>query len=399
MRKVLGIAWKDLLVRFATPMELLFFIVLPVIFAFIVSGFASSQGSAGDNRIVALVVDQDTTALSQELVQTLAGSQSVRPVTLDAAAAAAQFDDGDAPALLTIPAGFEASLRAGQPVNLDLRLEPTDASGLAAQQAIQAAAARVSQALAAADGSVAAAERVRPFAGEAERTAYFDASLAAAQSLLATAPARLTTVVAVQQEQEQYNGAVQGTAGQMLIWVFIPLLGTAGMMAYERATGTLKRLLTTPTSTPTYLLGTVVSQYGAGIVQMLLLVGFGALVMNIAWGPPLAVMAVLLAFGLSSVAMGVMLGAFVKTESQANGLSIMLGMVLGLLSGCLWPLELFPPVAQQIVHVIPMTWAMQALTDLAVRGRDFAAVLPAIGYMLASAALFFFIGVKRFRYE
>ncbi len=399
MRRVLGIAWKDLLVRFATPMELLFFIVLPVIFAFIVSGFASGQGGDGDNRIVALVVDQDATTLSQELVQTLAGSQSVRPVTLGAAAAAAQFDDGDAPALLTIPAGFEASLRAGQPVTLDLRLEPTNASGLAAQQAIQAAAARVSQALAAADGSVAAAERVRPFAGEAERTAYFDASLAAAQGLFASAPPRLTAVAAVQQEQEQYNGAVQGTAGQMLIWVFIPLLGTAGMMAYERATGTLKRLLTTPTSTPTYLLGTVVSQYGAGIVQMLLLVGFGALVMNIVWGPPLAVLAVLLAFGLSSVAMGVMLGAFVKTESQANGLSIMLGMVLGLLSGCLWPLELFPPVMQTVVHILPMTWAMQALTDLAVRGRDFGAILPAIGYMLASAALFFFIGVKRFRYE
>ena len=398
MRRVLGIARKDLLIRFASPTELLFFIVLPVIFVFIVSGFASGQGG-GNNRIVLLVVDQDATALSQELVQTLAGSKSVRPEALDAAAAAQAFDDGDAPALLTLPAGFAASLRAGQPVTLDLRLAPTNANGLAAQQAIQAAAAQVSQALAAANGSVAAAEQVRPFAGEAERAAYFDASLAAAQGLFASAPPRLTAVAAVQQEQGQYNGAVQGTAGQMLIWVFIPLLGTAGMMAYERATGTLKRLLTTPTSTPTYLLGTVVSQYSAGIVQMLLLVGFGALVMNIVWGPPLAVLAVLLAFGLSSVAMGVMLGAFVKTESQANGLSIMLGMTLGLLSGCLWPLELFPPAMQTVAHVLPMTWAMQALTDLAARGRDFGAILPAIGYMLASAVVFFLIGVKRFRYE
>jgi ABC-2 type transport system permease protein len=181
--------------------------------------------------------------------------------------------------------------------------------------------------------------------------------------------------------------------------VFIPLLGTAGLMAYERATGTLKRLLTTPTSTPTYLLGTVTSQYSASIVQMLLLVGFGAIVMNIVWGPPLAVMAVLLAFGLSSVAMGVMLGAFVKTESQASGLSVMLGMTLGLLSGCLWPLELFPPAMQTAAHVLPMTWAMQALTDLATRGKDFGAILPAIGYMLGSAVLFFAIGVMRFRYE
>jgi ABC-2 type transport system permease protein len=399
MRRILGIAWKDLLVRFASPTELLFFIVLPVIFAFIVSGFASSQGGDGDNRIVVLLVNQDATTLSQELVQTLAGSKSVRPEVLDAAEAAQRFDDGDAPALLTIPAGFEASLRAGQPVDLDLQLEPSNANGLAAQQAIQAAAAQVSQALSAASGSVQAAEQVRPFASEAERAGYFDASLAAAQGMFASAPQRLAAVAAVQNEHEQYNGAVQGTAGQMLIWVFIPLLGTSGMMAYERATGTLKRLLTTPTSTATYLLGTVTSNYSASIVQMLLLVGFGALVMNIVWGPPLAVMAVLLAFGLSSVAMGVMLGAFVKTESQASGLSIMLGMTLGLLSGCLWPLELFPPAMQTAAHVLPMTWAMQALTDLAVRGGDFGSILPAIGYMLASAVVFFIVGVMRFRYE
>jgi ABC-2 type transport system permease protein len=399
MRRILGIAWKDLLVRFASPTELLFFIVLPVIFAFIVSGFASSQGGDGDNRIVILVVDQDATALSQELVQTLSGSKSVRPEVLDAAEAAERFDDGDAPAMLTIPAGFEASLRAGQPVDLGLQLEPTNANGLAAQQAIQSAAAQVSQALSAANGSVQAAEQVRPFAGEAERAGYFEASLAAAQGLFASAPQRLAAVAAVQNEQEQYNGAVQGTAGQMLVWVFIPLLGTAGLMAYERATGTLKRLLTTPTSTPTYLLGTVTSQYSASIVQMLLLVGFGAIVMDIVWGPPLAVMAVLLAFGLSSVAMGVMLGAFVKTESQASGLSVMLGMTLGLLSGCLWPLELFPPAMQTAAHILPMTWAMQALTDLAVRGGDFVATLPAIGYMLGSAVLFFIVGVLRFRYE
>jgi ABC-2 type transport system permease protein len=399
MRRIVGIAWKDLLVRFSSPVELLFFIVLPVIFALVVSGFASGQGGDADRRIVVLVVNQDGGALSSELVRTLAGSTSIRPEVLEAAAATKAFDAGDAPALLTIPTGFEASLRAGQPVDLNLQLTPSNANSLAAQQAIQAAATQVSQALSAARGSVAAAEQVRPFAGEAERTAYFDASLAAAQGLFAGVPARVAAVAAVQNEQGQYSGAVQGTAGQMLVWVFIPLLGTSAMMAYERATGTLKRLLTTPTSTPTYLLGTIASQYSASIVQMLLLVGFGALVMNIVWGPPLAVMGVLLAFGLSSVAMGVMLGAFVKTESQANGLSIMLGMTFGLLSGCLWPLELFPPTMQTVAHVLPMTWAMQALTDLAMRGKDFSAVLPNIGVMLVFAVVFFLVGVRRFRFE
>ncbi len=70
-----------------------------------------------------------------------------------------------------------------------------------------------------------------------------------------------------------------------------------------------------------------------------------------------------------------------------------------MLSGSFWPLELFPPTMQKVAYLLPMTWAMQALTDLAVRGADLGAILPAIGYMLASAVVFFIVGVLRFRYE
>lgn len=398
MNRILSIAWKDTLLRFASPSELLFFLVLPVLFIFIVSGFATSQGSS-DNRIVVLVVNEDGGALSTTLVHTLELSKSVRPELLTTDQAAKAFDDGDSPALLTIPPGFETALRAGQPMELALQLTPSNANSLAAEQAIQTAAAQVSRALTAASGSIIAAERVRPFASDAERTAYFDASLNAAQSLFATAPQRINSVEMVQDENESYSGAAQATAGQMIVWVLIPLLGTSALMAYERATGTLKRLLTTPTPKPTYLLGTITGQYGMGIVQMLILVGFGAVVMKVDWGPPGALLAVLLAFGLASVAMGTMMGTFVKTESQASGMSIMLGMVMGLLGGCMWPLELFPPTMQKIVHVLPTTWAMQALTDLTMRGEGLLAVLPDIGVLLGFAVVFFVVGVKRFRYE
>ena len=398
MTRILSIAWKDILLRFASPIELLFFLILPVVFSLIVSGFASGQGN-GDNRIPVLVVDQDGGALSRQLIVTLEDIASIRPEVLPAGEAADAFDDGDSSALVTIPAGFEAALRAGQPVDLDLQITPSNANSLAAEQAIRAAAAQVSQSLSAAASSVTAAERIRPFAGDAERMAYFDASLNAAQALFAGAPARLEAVEIAQDEEDSYDGAAQAAAGQMIIWVFIPLLGTSAMMAYERATGTLKRLLTTPTSKSGYLLGTITGQYSVGVLQMLILVGFGAVVLGVDWGPPGALLAVLMAFGLSGVAMGAMLGAFVKTESQANGLSIMLGMVFGLLGGCMWPLELFPPTLQKIVHLLPTTWAMQALTDLSMRNEGFLAVLPSIGVLIGFAVVFFVIAVRRFRYE
>lgn len=63
-----------------------------------------------------------------------------------------------------------------------------------------------------------------------------------------------------------------------------------------------------------------------------------------------------------------MLGAFIKTEGQAQGLSIMLGMVMALLSGCWYPLEFFPDAAQKAAQVLPTYWAMRGLSDILARG-------------------------------
>ena len=83
----------------------------------------------------------------------------------------------------------------------------------------------------------------------------------------------------------------------------------------------------------------------------------------------------------------------------ATGLSITLGMVMALMGGCWYPLELFPAFAQNLVKLLPTTWAMQGLLDLVLRGQGVSAILPAAGVLLGFAAVFFAIGILRFRYE
>ncbi|MEM5775619.1 MAG: ABC transporter permease, partial [Anaerolineaceae bacterium] len=96
---------------------------------------------------------------------------------------------------------------------------------------------------------------------------------------------------------------------------------------------------------------------------------------------------------------GTTLGTFVKTSAQAEGLSIMLGMVMALLGGCWYPIELFPQVVRSAVRILPTTWAMEGMLDILVRGQDFLAVLPVAGVLLGFAAVFFTVGILRFRYE
>jgi ABC-2 type transport system permease protein len=171
------------------------------------------------------------------------------------------------------------------------------------------------------------------------------------------------------------------------------------MFAYERQKGTLRRLLISPTLKATYLLGTIGGQVTLALVQMLLLVGFGILVMGVKWGSAPGALALMLVTGaLAAGALGCMLGTLVKTEGQANGLS-MLGMVMALLGGCWYPIELFPQFVRTAVKILPTSWAMQGMLDIVLRGQGVSGVLLEAGVLLGFAAVFFAVGVWRFRYE
>lgn len=404
MRKIIEIALKDNRIRFSSWTELLFFLVLPIAFTMFLGGQGQPNDgdSDRDTRIALPVVNEDGGALSADLLNRLAASDVVRPVEQTAAAAAEQFSLNETPAWLTIPTGFTDSLLAGEPVALALQRQPNNPQADAAVQAITVAADEVGRALSIAQASVQAAEAIRPFADTAERDNYFQNALTQARERLAVLPAR----VIVRQPDEAttqagaFDLAAFAAAGQLVTWVFIPLLGTSGIFAYERVMGTLRRLITTPTSKATFLLGTVTGQLSAGILQMTALILFGALVIGINWGQsPAALALMVVTFGLAVVAMGVMLGTFVKTMSQASGLSIMLGMSMALLGGCWFPLETFPPAVQQAVHVLPTTWAMRGFTDIVIRGQGVQAVLLETAVLLAFALVFFAIAVWRFRFE
>ena len=310
--------------------------------------------------------------------------------------------------MLVIPTGFDLDhLTAGasttsqeNKMELELRQQPNDVNALAAAQAVKAAIRRVSSAVDIAVSSVQAAERIQPFTSDTERTAYFDASLSAAQEGMTSAPDRVAVTMGGATDQIEYDPRANSSAGQLITWVFIPLIGISGLFAYERQEGTLRRILTTPTRKATYLVGTITGQVLMALVQMLLLIGFGMLVLKVSWGQsPAALALILVTSALAAAALGTALGTIVRSPGQANGLSIMLGMVMALLGGCWYPIELFPTFVQNAVKILPTNWAMQGMLDLVLRGQGLTAVLPEAAVLVGFAVLFLTIGVWRFRYE
>lgn len=397
MKKILAIAWKDTLMRFTSWSEWLFFLILPIVFTLVLAG---GTGGSADSRVRLVVVDQANSPLSADLVTALQNSQAVRPDLMTLAKAETQFSQRSASAVLIIPAEFDlAHLEQGS-IPLELRQQPNNMDAIVAERALMAVISRVSSAADIANNSAARAEQIRPFSSETDRQAYFDAALKQAQSLISDAPNRITESKGNTKDPIDYNPRANSSAGQLITWVFVPLISISGMFAYERQKGTLRRLLITPTRKSTYLMGTITGQVATALVQMLLLVGFGIFVMKLNWGSqPLALAVMLVTSALAAAALGTTLGTFVKTEGQATGLSIMTGMVMALLGGCWYPLEMFPQAMQNIVKILPTTWAMRGMLDIVLRDQGLNAILPEAGILLGFAIIFFGIGIWRFRYE
>ena len=398
MKKIFAIAWKDAILHFTNSSKLIFFIILPITFTFLLAGGTPSGDD--DNRVRLVVVDQANTSISQEIIAELDKSTAVRPDMVSLTEAEDEFSSRRADVVLIIPVGLDLESIQNGTAQLDFRQQPNNLNASVAQRAIQTAIRRVSSAVNAANMAVEEAEARGTFESSNDQQAYFNDALKLAKSVQEDVPERVNVVEGSTPDQVEYDPRANQSAGQLITWVFIPLFGISALFAYERQQGTLRRILTTPTSKATFLLGTISGQVAMALIQMSLLILFGMIALNLSWGrEPLALFILLTCAALAAGAIGTTMGTFIKSEGQASGLSIMAGMVMSLMGGCWYPLELFPPVVQNIVRILPTTWAMQGLLDLVLRGGGLVDILPEAGVLLGFAAIFFSIGIMRFRYE
>jgi ABC-2 type transport system permease protein len=402
MSKLLTIAWNHIRIEFEDRSTIVFFLILPLIFTVIIgSALGGNNNSSGDTRPVVAVVDLDQSALSQEFMTALQGSKVLRPETRSQAEADRALEDDKALGVLVIPIGFQAAALNGQPIDLDLKAA-NDNRSLAVEQDVRAIMEQTGGAIAAARTAVSEAERVKPFADTHAKQAYFDASLKTAQGLLKN-PAVRVAATQPQPVAETVKSGVsfaQSSAGQLVTWVMTTLFGVAGFLVYERLQGTARRLAVMPMRNSIILGGNFSGRFALGLVQMILMVGFGALVLSVPYGnDPLALAVMLIAFGLAGTAFGIMLGTFSRTMSQAGGLSILCAMLFAALGGCWWPLEITPPLYQTVVKALPSTWAMQGLTDIIVYGKGLSEVWLNAVVLLVFAAIYFVIGVRRMRLD
>lgn len=396
MAKLFGIIKKDIRLYFASPISLVFFIVLPVMFT-VVLAFATG-GFGGE--IVLSYVDQANTPLSANLVQLIQEGDGLKTRGIDLVTAQSQFAEGNLDAYLVIPADFNTETLLNGSLSVHFFQQPNRTSSQTIYRALRLALTKLTSSQAKLRSVMQTYQTLHPEVSAAELENLTDQLSSEIQLEIANAPSRLTESVSQKGDEVIYDPVTSSSAGQLITWVFIPLVGLSGAMAYERQQGTLKRLLTTPTSRLTYFSATILGQVLISLAQVFLLMIFGALVLKAPWlDRPLPTFLLLLAFALASAGLGAFLGSLVNTESQASGISSSIGMIFALLSGAWFPIELFPKVMQNTAKIFPTYWGMQGLKDILISNKPIAEILPTVGILLGFAILFLSLGLIFFKTE
>jgi ABC-2 type transport system permease protein len=158
-----------------------------------------------------------------------------------------------------------------------------------------------------------------------------------------------------------------------LLVFFLVYVVTSVSFLRERTLGTLERLMASPLRRTEIVVGYLIGFTLVALVQAAEVLGFGLLVLNLYNAGSVWLifgLEVLLAIG--AVSLGIFLSTFARNEFQAVQFIPLVVVPQVLLSGLLVPVESEPEWLQVVSNVLPLTYAVDALREVMLKGADLA---------------------------
>lgn len=179
---------------------------------------------------------------------------------------------------------------------------------------------------------------------------------------------------------------------------FSTFFGVGQTFIAERSQGTLKTILSAPTSTIHIVLPRVFMQAADALVSVAVgfITGFIFFGFTISLDVVLPCLVIILVSTFSAMGIGLLIGAFALLTRDINMLLNVFSMVLIALTGANFHVSLLPMSIQWISYCLPLTRGIQ-LMRLVVQGESFAAHQHLLFQEAALGILFFIIGFGVFK--
>lgn len=402
MKKILQIAFKDLLITFRDPASLLLMLLAPYLLTL---GLGAVTGSFSDERgtvepIPVAVVNEDPGDFGAALVEVLRSEEMaeflVVTVLEDEATARAQVEEDEVAAAILIPADFSTHLLpssgGGTPSEeplLELYANPTRPISVGIVETIVGGfVERVQETVGSVEvivGQLVSSGRVSP----AEIPALAEALGRELVETEESAPAITLDTVGTADSEAPFNPLTLLAPAMAVFFLMYTVGAGARGILTEWEEGTLPRLLTTPTRISQILAGKMLGIFMMGVLQLSILILATGLMFGLEWGSPLPVALLILALAAAATGWGLLLAAFSRSAAQVSGLGSAMMLLFGILGGSFVTFS-FTGILNVISHLTPNAWAAEGFLLLA-SGGTLSDLLPILSALLGMAALLFAI--------
>ena len=417
--RVIDLALKDLMQTVRDWKAAAFLLAMPIAFTLLFGAIFSGADGEVDPRLPVGFLDQDGgSVLSTHLLDLLSASDTVRPVVLEDADVddvEKQVSDEELAGAIIVPAGYsERTLgqEMGQAptsdeAQLTVIVDEASSAGMTVKNGFQTAVTRLLGSVQTARLTAQAFEAQGGHADDAFVEETLDKAIAAweepALTVSVSQSGAAVETVEAENEAEQaddQNAYAHSSPAMMIQFSIAGLIGSAEILVLERKSRTLQRLLTTAISRLEIVLGHFLAIFALIFVQLVLLVGFGQVVLGVDYmREPLATLLVMVTMALWTGSLGLLIGVVSRTQEQAIMFAMIPMFILSALGGAWMPLEFTSETFQTIGHLTPTAWAMDGFQNVVARGLGLSSVLAPAGIMLAYAVVLFGLAVWRLRFE
>ena len=183
----------------------------------------------------------------------------------------------------------------------------------------------------------------------------------------------------------------------LVLFVMVNGFVSALAILQLRERGISRRLLAAPRRTWELFAMLAIGPAQQMIAQAVFMILTARFFFGVHWGATPGLLLITAAVTALGVAIVLLMGTVFRTPQQATALGPWIGVSLGMLGGCMWPLEIVPPFMKTLAHLSPASWAMEAYLGLVFAHATTLEVLPDVAIVFGFALIIGTLGLVRLR--
>jgi ABC transporter DrrB family efflux protein len=189
---------------------------------------------------------------------------------------------------------------------------------------------------------------------------------------------------------------IPGLIGVILQLVTVSL--TAFSLVREREQGTLEQLMVSPVGRLGLMLGKLTPYAGLAFLEMVAVLIIGWMVFDVhVAGSTILLLLMSIPFIVATLSLGLFISTVAQNQAQALQLALLITMPSILMSGFVFPRETMPGPLYLLSFAIPVTWFLDILRGIVVRGAGFTDLITSLVALLILTTILLALSTSRFR--